>query len=80
MRQCSLVLVLILAISAWPSRSFAQAAGSVEGFGGVSFSTGDETFAPNLGGTVSFALTPNLHIVGEGGHLLGRPTGLRGRA
>ena len=58
MRQCSLVLVFILAISAWPARSFAQTTGSVEGFGGVSFSTGDETFAPNVGGTVSVALTP----------------------
>jgi hypothetical protein len=62
-------IFVVLGVCVLAAPSFAQTAGSVEGFGGVSFSTGDQAFKPNLGGTVSFALTPNLHFVGEGGHL-----------
>jgi hypothetical protein len=72
MRHSTSVIVLVVGVSACASRSDAQTSGSIEGFGGASFSsfsTTENTFRPDLGGTVSVALIPNLHLVGEGGRL-----------
>jgi opacity protein-like surface antigen len=42
-------------------------AGAVVGFGGMTVDASNSS--PNLGGTLTFALTPNVHVVGEVGRL-----------
>ena len=51
---------------AMPLPAAAQDAGAITGFGGVSIN-GTESGATDLGGTVSFALTPGVEIIGEAG-------------
>ena len=66
MRYALGLAIGIVLLSAVPARG--QTAGAIEGFGGVSLSTADLA-TPNLGGTVSFAAIPNVHFIGEVGHL-----------
>lgn len=69
MRKVFVSVVVGIAMCLFASTSHAQTAGAVEGFGGVSFRTNDNVIAPNLGGTVNIAVTPNIHAVGEAGRL-----------
>jgi hypothetical protein len=61
------VIAFVISLSALPAS--AQNAGSIEGFGGLSFSADGDTFRPNVGGTLAVTLTPNIHAIGEGGRL-----------
>jgi hypothetical protein len=63
----SVVSIVVLSLCA-PSAARAQGSAALEGFGGLSFSGIDST-ATNLGGTLSFELTPNVHVMGEAGRL-----------
>ena len=51
-----------------PIRAEAQGAGAVTGFGGVSIN-GSESGAADLGGTLSFQLTPGVELLGEVGRV-----------
>ena len=53
-----------------PVRAHAQseAAGSLGGFGGMTISS-TSTSSPHVGGTLTFAVTPNIHVIGEAGRL-----------
>src|SRR5262245_59141970 len=69
MRRLSYVRGSVLLLAAlYPVSVFAQERASVEGFGGLSLSAQEAT-PSSLGGTVTFTLTPRLHIVGEAGRL-----------
>jgi len=46
----------------------AQGAGTAQGFGGYSVGALAAP-APSLGGTITLALTPNVHVIGEAGRL-----------
>jgi hypothetical protein len=71
MRHRIVSVVVGIAVCLVASASYAQTSGAVEGFGGLSFraSESNNVFAPNLGGTISVALTPNIQAVGEAGRL-----------
>lgn len=63
------VPVFVLALSALvPSAAHAQLAGTAQGFGGLSLGVTDAT-VPNVGGNVTLAVTPHVHLVGEAGRL-----------
>jgi opacity protein-like surface antigen len=50
------------------STAHAQTAGTFQGFGG--YSVGSlSTPSPSLGGTLTLAVTPNVHVIGEAGRL-----------
>jgi hypothetical protein len=51
-----------------PTTAPAQALRTAQGFGGLSLGVTDAA-TPNLGGNVSFALTPNVHVVAEVGRM-----------
>lgn len=51
-----------------PAWAHAENAGSIGGFGGMTIASSTST-TPNVGGTLTFALTPNIHVVGEAGRI-----------
>jgi hypothetical protein len=66
------LVLLVVFLCSWPAAAHAQGKSSIQGFGGFTFGTsnlGGSTMAPSVGAAVSTALTPNIHIVGEGGRL-----------
>lgn len=68
----SAVVLLVLLVCAVPTTARAQGNSSVVGFGGLTFGSSDlgrTATSASVGGTVTGALTPNIHIVGEGGRL-----------
>jgi hypothetical protein len=71
MRYRILSVVVGLAVCLFASASYAQTSGAIEGFGGLSVhvNSNENVFAPNLGGTISVALTPNIEAIGEAGRL-----------
>lgn len=54
--------------AAWAQGTAARDVGVIGGFGGMSIDSAS-TATPHLGGTITVALTPNIHIVGEAGRL-----------
>ena len=50
------------------SAAHAQGTGTMQGFGGYSIGALSAP-APSLGGTVTLAITPNVHVIGEAGRL-----------
>lgn len=50
------------------SAAHAQGVGTAQGFGGYSIGA-LSTPAPSLGGTLTLAVTPNIHVIGEAGRL-----------
>lgn len=51
-----------------PAALQAQSVGALEGFGGLTISDFDST-RPNVGGTLTFQLTPGVHVIAEAGRL-----------
>lgn len=51
-----------------PISAHAQGAGAIGGFGGMSIS-GSSSTAPDVGGTLSFELTPGVGLIAEGGRV-----------
>ena len=67
-------LVLAAAVLAFArSPALAQERHEVQGFGGVTVGTATigSAVSPTFGGRVSAGLTPNIHVIGEGGRLAG---------
>lgn len=63
--RSALTVALSLLIA---SAAHAQGAGTAQGFGGYSLGA-PSTPAPSLGGTLTLAVTPNIHVIGEAGRL-----------
>lgn len=61
----ALIAALSLVVA---SAAHAQTAGTFQGFGGYSVGA-LSTPAPSLGGTLTLAITPNVHVIGEAGRL-----------
>jgi hypothetical protein len=66
-RSLATLAVIALALAA-PTGAFAGSGATLSGFGGLSVS-GFQTQTPSLGGTVTFPLVPQLHVVGEVGRM-----------
>jgi opacity protein-like surface antigen len=62
------VLAAVATLVLVPTLARAQAHGSAQGFGGLSLGV-TNTAAPNVGGNVTLAVTPNVHVIGEVGRL-----------
>lgn len=66
-----LILLLGVAVLAWPMAAAAQARSDVQGFGGVTFGT--STFgtaaSSTFGGRVNIGLTDHIQAIGEAGRL-----------
>jgi opacity protein-like surface antigen len=63
--RSALTVALSLVVA---SAAHAQGKGTAQGFGG--YSVGALTNpAPSLGGTITLAVTPNIHVIGEAGRL-----------
>ena len=60
---------LCLLAPAWASAQSGapEGIGALGGFGGLTIDASSSS--PNLGGTLTFALTPHIHVLGEGGRL-----------
>ena len=60
---------LLLAAPAWAhaQSGLAERTGAIGGFGGTTFTSA--TTSPDVGGTLTFALTPHVHVLGEAGRL-----------
>ena len=63
--RAALTVALSLVVA---SAAHAQGTGTAQGFGGYSIGAPNRP-APSLGGTVTLALTPNVHVIGEAGRL-----------
>jgi opacity protein-like surface antigen len=63
--RSALTIALSLVVA---SAAHAQGTGTMQGFGGYSIGA-PSTPAPSLGGTLTLAITPNIHVIGEAGRL-----------
>ena len=63
--RSALTVALSLVVA---SAAHAQGKGTAQGFGGYSVGA-LTTPAPSLGGTITLAVTPNIHVIGEAGRL-----------
>ena len=63
--RSALIAALLLVVA---SAAHAQTGGTFQGFGGYSVGALAAP-APSLGGTITLALTPNVHVIGEAGRL-----------
>jgi len=63
--RSALTVALSLVVA---SAAHAQGAGIAQGFGGYSVGA-PSTQLPSLGGTLTLAVTPNIHVIGEAGRL-----------
>ena len=68
MRRFSLSALTVALSLLIASAAHAQGAGTAQGFGGYSLGA-PSTPAPSLGGTLTLAVTPNIHVIGEAGRL-----------
>jgi hypothetical protein len=67
-RSCVAFAMVCLLVPAWAhAQSGTRTRGSAVGFGGMTLDA--SSTAPSVGGTLTVALTPNVHIVGEAGRL-----------
>jgi opacity protein-like surface antigen len=67
--RCVSRSALVVALSlVGASAALAQRVGTAQGFGGYSVGALD-TPSPSLGGTITLAVTPNIHVIGEAGRL-----------
>jgi hypothetical protein len=63
--RSTLTIALSLVVA---SAAHAQGTGTMQGFGGYSIGALSAP-APSLGGTLTLAITPNIHVIGEAGRL-----------
>ena len=63
--RSALTVALSLVVA---SAAHAQGKGTAQGFGGYSVGA-PPTPVPSLGGTITLAVTPNIHVIGEAGRL-----------
>lgn len=66
------VIAVVITVGALlpPAQSQAQSRGALGGFGGVSLAaSANNVVTPNLGGTMTVTLIPNIQLVGEAGRL-----------
>jgi hypothetical protein len=68
LNRSRLLGALLFVVLAIPGPSFASGDATIAGFGGLSLND-VTTQRPSLGGTITVPLVPQLHIVGEVGHL-----------
>ena len=63
--RSALTVALSLVVA---SAAHAQGAGTAQGFGGYSVGA-PSTQVPSLGGTLTLAVAPNIHVIGEAGRI-----------
>ena len=68
MRRLSRSALTVALSLVFASAAHAQGAGTAQGFGGYSVGALANP-APSLGGTITMAVTPNVHVIGEAGRL-----------